>query len=58
MTVSEVCKIMYDCDRLRDVLLQYKQKLTDSDVMEIRDLLWRYKSELLDKELKDQKRKK
>ena len=53
MTVSEVCKIMYDCDRLRDVLFQYKQKLTDSDAMEIRDLLWRYKSELLDKELKD-----
>ena len=56
MTVSEVCKIMHDCDRLRDVLLQYqqnKQKLTDSDVMEIRDLLWRYKSELLDKELKN-----
>ena len=35
MKVSEICKIMIDFDRLRDILLQNKHELTDSEIQEI-----------------------
>lgn len=52
MKVSEICKIMTDCDRLRDILLQNNHKLVDSEIQEICDLLWDYREELLKKEVK------
>lgn len=52
MKVSEICKIVNNCDRLRDILLQDKHELTDSEKQEIRDLLWDYITELLEKEVK------
>lgn len=52
MKVSEICKIVNDCDRLRDILQQYNHTLTNSEIQEIRDLLWDYKIELLNKEVK------
>ena len=52
MTVSEICKIMSDCYRLRDVMLQNKHELTDSEIQEICDLLRDYRDELLNKEVK------
>lgn len=50
MKVSEVCKTVADCDRLRDILLQDKHKLAGSEIQEICDLLWDYRTELLNKE--------
>ena len=38
MKVSEICKIINDCDRLRDILLQDKHALTSSEIQEICDL--------------------
>ena len=35
MKVSDICKIVRDCDRLRDILLQNKHELTDSEIQEI-----------------------
>lgn len=52
MKVSEICRIINDCDRLRDILLQDKHKLVVSEIQEICDLLWNYEVELLDKEVK------
>lgn len=52
MKVSEICKIINDCDRLRDILLQNNHTLTDSEMLEIADLLWDYRLELLKKEVK------
>lgn len=52
MKVSEICKIVNDCDRLRDILLQDKHELTGSEIQEICDLLWDYRGELLKKEVK------
>ena len=52
MKVSEICKIVNDCDRLRDILQQYNHTLTNSEIQEIRDLLCDYKIELLKKEVK------
>lgn len=52
MKVSEICKIVNDCDRLRDILLQDKHALTNSEIQEICDLLWDYRGELLKKEVK------
>lgn len=52
MKVSEVYKIVNDCDRLRDILLQDQHKLTGSEIQEICDLLWDYKVELLNKKVK------
>ena len=52
MKVSEVYKIVNDCDRLRDILLQDQHKLTCSEIQEICDLLYDYKVELLNKEVK------
>ena len=52
MKVSEICKIVNDCDRLRDILRMDKHKLTDSEINEICDLLWDYRTELLKKEVK------
>lgn len=47
MKVSEICKIINDCDRLRDILIQDKHTLTSSEIQEICDLLWDYRVELL-----------
>ena len=52
MKVSEICKIVNDCDRLRDILRQDDHTLTDSEMLEIADLLWDYRLELLKKEVK------
>lgn len=52
MKVSEICKIVNDCDRLRDILRKGEHKLTDSEINEICDLLWDYRTELLKKEVK------
>lgn len=52
MKVSEICKIINDCDRLRDILLKDKHTLTSSEIQEICDLLLDYRLELLKKEVK------
>lgn len=52
MKVSEIYKIVMDCDRLRDILLQNEHELTGSEINEICDLLWDYREELLKKEVK------
>ena len=52
MKVSEICKIVNDCDRLRDILHESEHKLTNSEINEICDLLWDYRTELLKKEVK------
>lgn len=52
MKVSEICKIVNDCDRLRDLLLRENHKLTVSEIQEICDLLWGYRTELRKKEVK------
>ena len=52
MKVSDICKIISDCDILRDVMLQDKHDLTVAEIQEICDLLWAYREELLNKEVK------
>lgn len=52
MKISEICKIMYDCDKLRDIMIQNKHELTGSEIKEICDLLRDYRDELLNKEVK------
>lgn len=52
MKVSEICKIVNDCDRLRDILRQDKYKPTSSEIQEICNLLWDYREELMKKEAK------
>lgn len=52
MKVSEIFKIVIDCDRLRDILRQNEHELTGSEINEICDLLWDYREELLTKEVK------
>lgn len=52
MKVSEICKIVNDCDRLGDILQQDNYKLNSSEILEIRGLLWAYRGELLKKEVK------
>lgn len=52
MKVSEICKTVSDCNRLRYILLQEKRGLTDSEIQEICDLLWDYRVVLLNKEVK------
>lgn len=52
MKVSEICKIVNDYDRLRNILLQNKHTLTGSEIQEICDMLWGYREELLKKEVK------
>lgn len=42
MKVSEICKIVNDCDRLRNILLQNKHTLTGSEIQEICDILWEH----------------
>lgn len=51
MKVSDICKIVNDCDKLRDILLQNKRELTGSEIQKICDLLWDYRAELLKKEI-------
>lgn len=52
MKVFEICKIVQDCERLRNIILQDKRELTGAEQQEICDLLWDYKCELLKKEVK------
>ena len=52
MKVSDVCKIVEDCEKLRNVLLQDERSLTGHEINQICDLLWDYMSELLNKEVK------
>lgn len=52
MKVSEICKIVNDCDRLYDILRQKEHKLISSEIQEIRNLLWDYREELMKKEVK------
>jgi hypothetical protein len=52
MKVSEICKIVNDCDRLLDILRQKEHKLISSEIQEIRNLLWDYREELMKKEVK------
>lgn len=52
MKVFEICKIVNDCDRLLDILLQDKHTLTESEIHEICDILADYRAELLKKEVK------
>ena len=52
MTVFEICQIVNDCDRLREILLQDKYTLTKSEIHEICDKLSDYRAELLKKEVK------
>lgn len=52
MKVSEICKIVQDCERLRSIILQDKDGLTTVEQQEICDLLWDYRRELLKKEVK------
>ena len=52
MKVFEICKIIDDCDRLRDILCQDEHKLTSLEIQEISDLLWDYRNELRAKEVK------
>ena len=53
MKVSEVFKIVENCDSLRSILLQNEHELilTSSEIQEICDLLWDYRAELLNKEV-------
>ena len=52
MKVSEICKIMRECDELRNIMLWDTHKLTDSEIQKICDLLRDYRDELLNKEVK------
>lgn len=52
MKVSDICKIVSDCGRLRDIMMQDKHDLTVAEIQEICDLLWDYREELLNKEVK------
>ena len=52
MKVSDICKIVRDCDRLCDVMLRDKHDLTVAEIQEICDLLLDYREELLNKEVK------
>lgn len=50
MKVSEILKIVKDCDLFRDILMR-DEVLTAEDKMHICDLLWDYRCELLKKEV-------
>jgi hypothetical protein len=50
MKISEILKIVNDCERLRNVLMR-DEELTAEDKMDICDLLWDYRCELLKKEI-------
>lgn len=50
MKVSEILKVVKDCEQLRDILMR-DEGLTAEDKMHICDLLWNYRCELLKKEV-------
>lgn len=52
MKVSDVCKIVEECNKLRNILLQDERALTGHEINQICDLLWNYILELLNKEVK------
>lgn len=52
MKVSEICGIVSDCDRFREILLQGNRGLTCPEVKRICNLLWDYRNELMKKEVK------
>lgn len=39
MKVSEILKVVKDCEQLRDILMR-DEELTEEDKLHIRDLLW------------------
>ena len=51
MKISDILKIVNDCDNIRDAILQDKRDLTDEEAHKLCDL-WNYKNELLNKEVK------
>lgn len=51
MKVSDVCKIVEECNKLRNILLQDERALTCHEI-QLCDMLWNYMSELLNKEVK------
>ena len=50
MKVSEILKVVGDCERLRGILLRGEELMTE-DTTDICDLLWDYRCELLKKEV-------
>lgn len=52
MKVSEILKVVKDCERLRGILMKDEdEELTSEDKIHICDLLWDYRCELLKKEV-------
>lgn len=51
MKVSDICKVVEDCEKLRTILLKDERGLTWKETQQICDLLWNYMSELLNKEV-------
>ncbi len=50
MKVSEILKVVGDCERLRSILLRGEELMAE-DKTDICDLLWDYRCELLKKEV-------
>ena len=50
MKVSEILKVVKDCEQLHDILMR-DEELTAEDKMHICNLLWDYRCELLKKEV-------
>ena len=55
MKVSEIFKIVNDCDRLRDILCKGEHKLTDivNDCDRLRDILCKGEHKLTDSEINE-----
>lgn len=51
MKVSDILKIVKDCEMLRNVLLTSDEELSTQAKTQICDLLWDYRCELLKKEV-------
>lgn len=52
MKVAEICGIVSDCDRFREILLKENRGLTSTEIKRICDLLWSYRNDLMKKEVK------
>lgn len=52
MKVSDVCKIIEECNKLHNILLQDERTLTGNEI-QLCNMLWSYMSELLNKEVSD-----
>ena len=51
MKVSDILKIVKDCEMLRNILLSSDEELSTQQKTQICDLLWDYRCELLKKEV-------